>query len=90
VQTAERYIGIKQKFQDAVNDRLGISVAKRHSLKSFTCGRFGMLAITSVAVEKLDLCGNGMILGDSKWSVDPYESLTGHPDAMIFPRVLGG
>jgi integrase/recombinase XerD len=27
VQTAERYIGSKQKFQDAVNDRLGISVA---------------------------------------------------------------
>jgi hypothetical protein len=27
VQTTERYIGSKQKFQDAVNDRLGISVA---------------------------------------------------------------
>jgi integrase len=27
VQTTERYIGNKQKFQDAVNDRLGISVA---------------------------------------------------------------
>jgi len=28
VQTTERYIGSKQKFQDAVNDRLGISVAR--------------------------------------------------------------
>ena len=27
VQTTERYIGSKQKLQDAVNDRLGISVA---------------------------------------------------------------
>jgi integrase len=27
VQTTERYIGCKQKLQDAVNDRLGISVA---------------------------------------------------------------
>jgi integrase len=27
VQTTERYIGRKQNFQDAVNDRLGISVA---------------------------------------------------------------
>ena len=27
VQTTERYIGSKQKFQDVVNDRLGISVA---------------------------------------------------------------
>jgi hypothetical protein len=26
VQTTERYIGSKQKLQDAVNDRLGISV----------------------------------------------------------------
>src|ERR1035437_2430183 len=30
VQTTERYIGSKQKFQDAVNDRLGISVASEH------------------------------------------------------------
>jgi hypothetical protein len=28
VQTTERYIGCKQKFQDAVNDRFEISVAK--------------------------------------------------------------
>jgi len=28
VQTTERYIGSKQKLQDAVNDRLGISVAR--------------------------------------------------------------
>jgi hypothetical protein len=28
VQTTERYIGSKQKFQDAVNDRLGLSVAR--------------------------------------------------------------
>jgi integrase len=27
-QTTERYIGSKQKFQDAVNDRLGLSVAR--------------------------------------------------------------
>jgi hypothetical protein len=27
VQTTERYIGSKQKLQDAVNDRIGISVA---------------------------------------------------------------
>ena len=27
VQTTERYIGSKQKLQDAVNDRLGISIA---------------------------------------------------------------
>lgn len=27
VQTTERYVGCKQKLQDAVNDRLGISVA---------------------------------------------------------------
>jgi site-specific recombinase XerD len=27
VETTERYIGSKQKLQDAVNDRLGISVA---------------------------------------------------------------
>ena len=27
VQTTERYIGSKQKLQDAANDRLGISVA---------------------------------------------------------------
>src|SRR5580704_2090911 len=28
VQTTERYIGCKQKLQDAVNDRFGISVAR--------------------------------------------------------------
>jgi hypothetical protein len=30
-----------------------------------------------VAVEKLDLRKNGMILGDDKWSITPYESLIG-------------
>lgn len=35
VQTTERYIGSKQKLQDAVNDRLGISVASDAALKSF-------------------------------------------------------
>jgi integrase len=31
VQTTERYIGCKQKLQDAVNDRLGISVARENA-----------------------------------------------------------
>ena len=31
VQTTERYIGSKQKIQDAVNDRLGISVARENT-----------------------------------------------------------
>jgi len=31
VQTMERYIGSKQKLQDAVNDRLGISVARENA-----------------------------------------------------------
>jgi site-specific recombinase XerD len=31
VQTTERYIGSKQKLQDAVNDRLGISVARENA-----------------------------------------------------------
>jgi len=39
---------------------------------------------TIVAVEKLDLRKNGMILGDGKWSIIPYESLIGHPDATLF------
>jgi hypothetical protein len=29
------------------------------------------LAVAGVAVEKLDIHKNGMILGDSKWSVAP-------------------
>ena len=33
VQTTERYIGSKQKLQDAVNDRFEISVCKREGLK---------------------------------------------------------
>jgi integrase len=33
VQTPERYVGSKQKLQDAVNDRLGISVAGETALK---------------------------------------------------------
>jgi hypothetical protein len=37
-----------------------------------------------VAVEKLDLRKNGMILGMVKWSIIPYESLIGHPDATLF------
>ncbi|MGC2503106.1 MAG: hypothetical protein WA400_13350, partial [Silvibacterium sp.] len=37
-----------------------------------------------VAVEKLDLCRNCMILGDGKWSVNAYESFIGHPDAKSF------
>jgi hypothetical protein len=37
-----------------------------------------------VAVEKLDLCKNGMILRDGKWSIAPYESFIGHPDATLF------
>ena len=40
------------------------------------------LAITSVAVEKLDIHKNGAILGDGKWSVASYKSLVGHLDAM--------
>ena len=36
VQTTERYIGRKQKLQDAVNDRLGISVVGERRLMSFT------------------------------------------------------
>jgi integrase len=31
VQTTEPYIGCKQKLQDAVNDRLGISVARENA-----------------------------------------------------------
>ena len=31
VQTTERYIGCKQKLRDAVNDRLGISVARENA-----------------------------------------------------------
>jgi hypothetical protein len=42
------------------------------------------LAISGVAVEKLDLRKNGMILGDGKWSIILYESLIGHPDATLF------
>jgi hypothetical protein len=38
----------------------------------------------SVAVEKLDLRKNGMILGDGKMARHPYESLVGHPDATLF------
>jgi hypothetical protein len=37
-----------------------------------------------VAVEKLDIHKNGMILGDGKWSVTPYKSFMGHPDATLF------
>jgi hypothetical protein len=33
VQTTERYIGRKQKLQDAVNDRLGISAANSAAQK---------------------------------------------------------
>jgi hypothetical protein len=42
------------------------------------------LAVAGVAVEKLDIHKNGMILGDSKWSVAPYKSLIAHPDATLF------
>jgi hypothetical protein len=42
------------------------------------------LATSGVAVEKLDIHKNGMILGDGKWSVTPYKSFMGHPDATLF------
>jgi hypothetical protein len=42
---------------------------------------------TDVAVEKLDLRKNGMIL-DDKWSITPYESLIGHPDATFFGQLF--
>ncbi len=45
VQTTERYIGSKQKLQDAVNNRLGISVASDTTLKVSGAGRFAMLTI---------------------------------------------
>jgi len=40
--------------------------------------------LRAVAVEKLDVYKNSMILGDGKWSIIPYESLMGHPDATLF------
>jgi hypothetical protein len=33
------------------------------------------LAITGVAVEKLNICKNGMIFEDGKWSVAPTDRL---------------
>jgi hypothetical protein len=37
-----------------------------------------------VAVEKLDIHKNSMILGNSKWSVAFYKSFVGDPDATLF------
>jgi hypothetical protein len=39
---------------------------------------------SGVAVEKLDIYKNSMILGDGKWSDAPYKSFIGHPDATLF------
>jgi len=40
------------------------------------------MAITGVAIEKLDIHKNGTILGDGKRLVASYKSLVGHPGAM--------
>ena len=53
VQTTERYIGSKQKLQDAVNDRLG-SRSQARPLESFKRSRFGLLAIASFIIHDPD------------------------------------
>jgi hypothetical protein len=57
------------------------SEMRRHILAARSGCR---LTISGVGVEKLDLRKNGMILGDGKWSIAPYESLIGHPNATLF------
>jgi hypothetical protein len=37
-----------------------------------------------VAVEKVDIHKNSMILGAGKWSDAPYKAFIGHPDATFF------
>jgi hypothetical protein len=50
----------------------------------------GQLAISGVAVEKLNIHKNSMIFWDGKWSDAPHKSFIGHPDATLFwtsPRI---
>jgi hypothetical protein len=35
-------------------------------------------------LKKLDLCGNGMILGDEKMVSNSNKPFIGHPDATLF------
>jgi hypothetical protein len=40
--------------------------------------------IPGVAVEKLNIHKNSVILGDGKCSDAPYKPFIGHPDAALF------
>jgi hypothetical protein len=46
---------------------------------------FGSQLLPSdVAVEKLNIHKNSVILGDGKWSDAPYKPFIGHPHAALF------
>ena len=67
VQTMERYIGSKQKLQDAANDRLGDFGRKRHGLNRSVVERFEILAIASFIVHYFGW--QGRIFGVSLWEL---------------------